>query len=145
MRALFPARPLRAAAFGLLLWFSGMVVGSIVFATPQLEAARPIQYLTANPFITVPIIPLWTILAWAFSRGSVSRAPEPREEGIRIGLVFLAVNVLMDLLLMVGVMHVGASFYSYAGLWLAYLVLVAVPWLTGRAALAARRPIAARA
>jgi hypothetical protein len=145
MRSMLPARPLRAAAFGLVLWLVGVVIGSVVFAIPQLRTAPEVPHLAANPFITVPIITLWPILSWATARGDISSAAEPREEGIRIGVVYLVVNLLLDLVLVVGAMGAGLHFYAFAGLWAAYSVLLAVPWLTGRIARPARAPVVASA
>jgi hypothetical protein len=138
--SLLPARPIRTAAFGALLWLSGIVVGGVVFATPALKAVPAIPYVTANPFITVPILALWTILAWVLPRGSVAQAARPRVEGLRIGMMFLAVNVVLDLMLVVGLMKTGPGFYGYGGLWSAYALLVVVPWLTGRSAGQRRGP-----
>jgi hypothetical protein len=134
MTSLVPRQPVRVVAYGFLLWLTGMIVGSVVFATPQLKATPAIPYLTANPFITFPIIALWSLLAWALTRKTVSLAPDPRAEGLRIGLVFLVTNAVLDLLLVVGAMRAGISFYSYAGLWFAYGVLVIAPWFVGHAA-----------
>lgn len=145
MTSLLPKRPVRVITYGLALWLTGMIVGSIVFATPQLRATPAIPHLTANPFITVPIIVLWGCFAWMLTRRTLAVAPDPRTEGLRVGLGLLATNVLLDLLLVVGAMRVGVAFYSYAGLWIAYGVLVVVPWLVGRGAAAAvAPPIAAR-
>ena len=80
------------------------------------------------------------LLAWILSRPTVSRSPDPRTEGLRIGIAFLAINAVLDLLIVVGAMRAGIAFYSYAGLWLGYAVLVLVPCLVGRGAAAAVRP-----
>ena len=123
--------PVRVVASGLLLWIVGMVVGSVVFAVPRLKAAPPIPYLTANPCVTVPIVVLWVPLAWLLVRRSISRSSDPAGEGLRTGLLLVAVNMLLDLVFVAGVMHAGPRFYAYAGLWLAYAALIVVPWVAG--------------
>jgi hypothetical protein len=132
MFSLLPARPARAAAHGLILWLTGMIVGSVAFAVPGLKAKPAIPYVSANPAISLPILVLWPVVAFLLVRGPLARAPIPAREGLRIGCVFLAVNAALDLGLVVGAMKAGLEFYSYASLWVAYGVLVAVPWLTGR-------------
>jgi hypothetical protein len=67
------------------------------------------------------------------TRNYVVHQPNPESEGLKLGLTFLLINVLADLVLVVGVMKMGISFYSYAGVWLAYALLIVVPRVTSRA------------
>jgi hypothetical protein len=134
MNAVLPAHPLRAAARGLLLWLVGMIVGSLVFAVPTLKAAPAIPYVTTNPFITLPILVLWAALVPALARGLTADARTPEGEGLRVGAIFLAVNVLLDAALVVGAMNAGLGFYAHLGPWVAYSLLLLLPWRVGRAA-----------
>jgi hypothetical protein len=110
-----------------------MIVGMAVFAVPTLRDASSVPPWSANLFITIPILILWPLTAHAAARQLVADTPRPASEGLRVGLVFLAVNAMLDGAIVVGVMGAGSRFYSYAGLWIAYLALVIVPWATGRA------------
>src|SRR5262245_49167684 len=98
-------RFLPVLGWALLLWFVGMLVGSVVFAVPQLKEAQAIPWVTANPFITVPILVLWPLLVWIITRKRVANSQHPRSEGVKVGLVFLAVNVVLDFVLVVNVMQ----------------------------------------
>lgn len=131
MRKILPSRLGRALAGGAILWLIGMVIGAVVFAIPPLRSAPEIPYVAANPFITVPILLTWPLLARRLAQPHVAAA-DPLAEGIRVGLVFLAVNAVLDRAIVVGLMGAGAEFYSYAGLWLAYATLVFAPWSGGR-------------
>jgi hypothetical protein len=129
----FPEAPFRTLAGGIALWLTGMVFGVLAFSIPQGRDATPIPYISANPFISVPILIAWPLLARALARRLVKRAGNPRVEGLRVGVVFLAVNALLDRVVVVGLMDAGPGFYSYLALWLAYSLLVIVPWRVGRA------------
>jgi hypothetical protein len=52
---------------------------------------------------------------------------------LQVGLWFAAVNAALDLIVIVGLKRNGPGFYAYAGPWVAYATLIAMPWLTGRA------------
>jgi hypothetical protein len=129
------ARSVRAVGGGVILWLSGLGVGTLVFAMPRLAATPPIPHVSSHPWITGPVVLLWSFLAWLLARRGVASASHPAAEGLRTGLTFAAVNVLLDLLVVVGLMGNGLRFYGFLGPWLAYLVLVIVPWWTGRAAM----------
>lgn len=137
MRQMLPLRLWRALIGALVLWLTGMIVGTVVFSVPQLRALPEIPYVSANPAITAPIILLWLVLARWLARPHVTAAPLPTAEGLRVGAVFLAVNALLDGILVAGMMGNGLGFYSHLGVWVAYTLLILMPWMTGRAALPA--------
>jgi hypothetical protein len=110
-----------------------MIVGIAVLAVPALRDTPSIPPWSANPFITIPILLLWPLTAHSLARQLVADSAEPAADGLRVGLVFLAVNAALDRAVVVGALNAGAGFYSSVGLWLAYLSLVFVPWATGRA------------
>ena len=56
-------------------------------------------------------------------------------------MVFAAVNLLLDLLILVLLFKNGLGYFASLTVWLAYLILLIVPWLTGRS-LANRRKVA---
>ena len=126
--------PRRAIVGGLLLWLTGMVVGIAVFSVPQLRSAPAIPFLTSNPFITAPILVIWIVLSRSLARRFLVDAPKPAAEGLRIGLLFFAVNAVLDFVVVVGLMKNGINFYAYLGPWLGYATLVIMPWMVGRAA-----------
>ena len=124
--------PLRVVSGGLLLWLTGMIVGIVVFSLPHLKGVPPVPFISSNPLITLPIWVIWAFLSRRLARPLVRRAADPSGEGLRVGLGFAAVNALLDLVVVAGLMKNGMAFYSYLGPWLAYVILIIVPWMTGR-------------
>jgi hypothetical protein len=120
-------------ARALILWAAGFVIGGVVFSVPALRGAPAIPFVSSNPYITAPILIVWTMLSCILARPLLTRTADPVSQGLRIGLLFAAVNAMLDLVVVVGLMGNGPGFYAYAGPWVAYATLVAVPWLTGRA------------
>lgn len=129
---ILPEHPRRAIALGFALWLLGMAVGGVVFAFPALRNVSPIPYVSANPFITLPILTLWAVATWTGTRRAVHRSRDAKAEGVRFGMTLLVINVAMDLLVVVFMLRRGLEFYSFLGPWVAYLVLIGVPVLLGR-------------
>jgi hypothetical protein len=133
MKSPLPTRPFRALAGAIALWLTGMIIGIFAFSIPAGREASPIPNISGNPFISGPILVIWPLITWILATRFARRTENPATEGIRIGLVFLVVNVLLDRVIVVGIMGAGPGFYSYAALWVAYSMLVVIPWIAGRA------------
>ena len=127
-----PYKPTRAFAYAVLIWVSGFIWGSIVFLTPSLRSTPPIPYVSSNPAISFPIILLWTVLTLLLARGYLSAAQDQEREGIRLGLMFMIVNFVLDLVVLVFLLKTGFGYFVSASVWFAYMSLVVIPWLTGR-------------
>jgi hypothetical protein len=128
-------RPLRTVGDAVIIWLSGMVIGSVVFAVPELRQAQPVPGLSSNPFITAGILPAFAVLAWLLPRRRVSASAAPPAEGFCVGVTLAVVNATLDALVVVGAMQNGLGFYAYGGPWIAYAILITAPWLTGLRAL----------
>ena len=128
-----PYKPLRAFAYAVLIWVVGFIWGSIVFMTPALRSTPPIPYVSNNPAISFPIILLWTVLTWLLAKSYLRAASEKEQEGLRLGLVFVLVNFVLDLVVLVFLLKAGFKYFVSASVWFAYTSLVVIPWLTGRA------------
>jgi hypothetical protein len=127
-----PYKPLRAFAYALLIWVVGFIWGSIVFMTPALGSTPPIPYVSSNPAISFPIILLWTVLTWLLAKSYLKAAPEREQEGLRLGLTFVLVNFVLDLIVLVFLLQAGFKYFVSASVWFAYTSLVVIPWLAGR-------------
>lgn len=128
-----PYKPLRAFAYALLIWVVGFIWGSIVFMTPALRSTPPIPYVSSNPAISFPIILLWTVLTWLLAKSYLKAAPESAQEGLRLGLVLVLINFVLDLVVLVFLLKTGFKYFISVSVWFAYASLVVIPWLTGRA------------
>ena len=127
-----PYKAVRAFAYAVLIWVVGFIWGSIVFMTPALRATPPIPYVSSNPAISFPIILLWTVLTLLLARSYLRAAHDKEREGIRLGMMFMIVNFILDLVVLVFLLKTGFGYFVSASVWFAYTSLVVIPWLTGR-------------
>jgi hypothetical protein len=127
-----PPKPLKAFGFGVLTWIVGFVWGSIVFMTPALKATPRIPYISNNPAISIPILLIWIPLIYFLAKAYLSKVNDPNREGFKLGLIFAATNFILDLIVLVLLLKAGAGYFAAASIWFAYLLLIIIPWLTGR-------------
>lgn len=127
-----PYRIGKALIYAVLLWVIGFVWGSIVFMTPALKTVAPIPYVSRNPAISFPILIMWLIVTYLLAKSYLKTAPDKVAEGLKLGIVFSAVNILLDLLILVLLLKAGFSYFVSLTVWLAYFMLLMLPWMTGR-------------
>lgn len=127
-----PQKPLKAFGFGIVIWIVGFAWGSIVFMTPSLKNTPAIPYVSNNPAISFPILLIWLPLTYILARNYLKSVARPGTEGLKLGLVFAEVNFILDLLSLVFLLSAGVGYFASATVWLAYFVLVLIPWLSGR-------------
>jgi hypothetical protein len=127
-----PYKPLKAFAYAVLIWVVGFVWGSIVFMTPALRSMPPVPYVSRNPAISFPIILIWTVLTLVLARSYLKPAREKEREGLGLGLMFIIVNFVLDLVVLVFLLQTGFGYFISASVWFAYATLFLIPWLTGR-------------
>ena len=127
-----PYKPGRALAYALLIWGVGVVWGSVVVMTPALKATPPIPLVSQNPAISFPLLIVWSLMAFLLARGYLRGAADKAGEGLKLGVTFSAVNVALDLLVLFLLLRAGPGYFVSLTVWLAYLILLIVPWLTGR-------------
>jgi hypothetical protein len=123
---------LKALGFAILIWIVGFVWGSIVYMTPSLKATPPIPYVSSNPAISFPIMLMWIPLTYLFARICLQRAAEPTAAGLRVGVIFATTNLVLDVIMLVLLLKAGLGYFAAVTIWLGYLVLLIIPWLTGR-------------
>ncbi|HEY6046240.1 MAG TPA: hypothetical protein VIU65_06520 [Pyrinomonadaceae bacterium] len=101
--------------------------------TPSLKSVPSIPYISRNPAISFPILLIWLVVTYFLARNYLSGTPSNRDaEGLKLGLVFAALNFALDLLVLVFLLKTGIGYFASATVWLAYLLLLLIPWLTGR-------------
>jgi hypothetical protein len=122
----------KALIYAVLLWVIGFVWGSIVFMTPALKAVAPIPYVSSNPAISFPILIIWLIVTYLLAKSYLNAADNKVAEGLKLGIIFSAVNVLLDLLVLVLLLKAGFGYFVSLTVWLAYFMLLTIPWITGR-------------
>jgi len=127
-----PERLGRALGYAVLIWLSGFVWGSVVFMTPALRNVAAIPYVSRYPAISFPLLILWLIITYLLARSYLKLTTDKATEGLRLGLLFAVVNLVLDLLVLVLLFKNGVAYFASLTVWLAYFILLAVPWFTGR-------------
>jgi hypothetical protein len=122
----------KALSYEVFLWVTGFIWGSIVFMTPALKTTAAIPYVSSNPAISFPILILWPIATYLLAKSYLKGSGDKAGEGLKLGLMFSAVNVLLDLLVLVLLLKAGFSYFVSLTVWLAYLILFIIPWMVGR-------------
>ena len=122
-------------AFGLavLIWIVGFAWGSVVFMVPALKEIPSIPYVSRYPAISFPLLVAFAALAYLFAGLQLKVHEQRGAAGLRQGLTFFVVNIVLDTLVLVCAFHAGWQFFASLTVWLAYLILLIVPWLTGHA------------
>jgi hypothetical protein len=129
---MMPQKTGRALAYAVLIWLTGFVWGSVVFMTPALKDVAAIPYVSRYPAISFPLLIVWPLIAFVLARSYLRTATDKADEGLRLGLVFVAVNFVLDLLVLVLLFRNSLTYFASLSVWLAYVILLSVPWLTGR-------------
>jgi hypothetical protein len=122
----------RALIFAVLIWIIGFIWGSIVFMTPFLKGVPAIPYISRNPAISFPILAIWLAVTYLLAKSYLKETRRQATEGLRLGIVFAAVNIVLDLFVLVFLLKTGFSYFISLTVWCAYFLLVMIPWLTGR-------------
>ena len=125
-----PPRIGRALTYAVLIWLVGFVWGSVVFMTPALKNVPTIPYISRYPAISFPVLVIWLLLANLLARKYLKSAAIKANEGLKLGLMFSVVNLVLDLLVLVFLFGTGFGYFSSLTVWLAYLLLLIVPWAT---------------
>ena len=121
----------RAFAYALVIWLVGFVWGSVVFMTPALKNIPSLPYISRYPAISFPLLIIWIPLGYLLARSYLKKNAAPGE-GLKLGVVFAVVNFVLDLLVLVILFKNGFAYFASLTVWLAYFILVALPWFTGR-------------
>ena len=127
-----PERIGRALGYAVLIWLSGFVWGSVVFMTPALRNIAAIPYVSRYPAISFPLLLLWLLITYLLARSYLNLTTDKATEGLRLGLLFATVNFVLDLMVLVILFKNGLAYFASLTVWLAYFILLAVPWFTGR-------------
>jgi hypothetical protein len=122
----------KALAFAILIWVTGFMWGMVVFMTPALKGIPSIPYVSRYPAISFPVLILWLLITYLLARNYLKTAADRAREGCRLGLLFAFVNFILDLLVLVLLFKTGFAYFASLTVWLAYLILLIVPWLVGR-------------
>ena len=122
----------KALIYAVLLWTIGFVWGSIVFMTPALKTVAAIPYVSSNPAISFPILIIWLIVTYLLAKSYLKAAGDKAAEGLKLGIMFSIVNVLLDFFVLVLLLKAGFGYFVSLTVWLGYFMLFMIPWIAGR-------------
>ena len=122
----------KALAYAILIWVIGFVWGSVVFMTPALKKVSPIPYISSNPAISFPILILWILVAYLLSTSYLRGVGNRAAEGLKLGIIFSATNILLDLVVIVIALRAGFGYFVSLTVWLGYFILLVIPAIVGR-------------
>lgn len=121
----------KALGLAVLIWLAGFIWGMVVFMVPALKEIPSIPYVSRYPAISFPLLVVFAVLAYLFAGMRLKEHERMGAAGFRLGLTFAVVNMLLDLLVLVVVFKTGWQFFESVTIWLAYAILLIVPWTTG--------------
>jgi uncharacterized membrane protein (DUF373 family) len=100
--------------------------------TPALRNIASIPYVSRYPAISFPVLIIWLLIACLLARNYLKTATDKASEGLKLGLMFAVVNLILDLMILVLLFKNGLGYFESLTVWLAYFILLIVPWLVGR-------------
>src|SRR6266480_1647927 len=104
----------KALAYAIVIWIIGFVWGSIVFMTPSLKSVRPIPYISNNPAISFPILIVWLPVTYLLAKNYLKASSERSMEGLKLGLAFSLVNLILDLVILVLLLKGGLRLFYFS-------------------------------
>ncbi len=120
----------KAVWFACLIWSIGFLWASFVFLIPTLKGIYAVRYFTKYPAVNIPILIIYGLAILLLSRRYLKKTEHKIVEAIKLSITFFIVNFILDAVIYIGIS--GESyFFTYATVWVSYLMLIGVPWLTG--------------
>lgn len=124
--------PFRALAYTACLLGPGVAWGAVAANVATLREARGIPYFAANWAVAIPVFTLWLVLTCILSRRYVRATGAGVAEGLRLGFLFAGAAFIFDAVVVAGVVGQGVKHFKQPILWLAYTLMVLIPWLEAR-------------
>ena len=81
---------------------------------------------------TIGLLP-FLFSSYGYCSPTSSPAGAREEDGLFLGLVFAASAFLVDLIVVAGIVGEGRRHFRQPVLWVAYALLLVIPWLVGHA------------
>ena len=117
--------------YAIILWAVGFAWGTVVFMIPSLKNIPSISYLSKLPAVSFVLLPLYLVMLWYLARRYLASSHATSGEGLKLGVVLVAVTIILDALVYVVLLRSG-DYFAFLSIWIAYVMLVLVPWILGR-------------
>jgi hypothetical protein len=103
----------------------------IVFMVPLLKNVPSILLVSKLPLVSVVLLPLYLVLLRYLARRHLKWVDAKTVEGFKFGIVLVIVTMVLDGL--VYVLPLGSGdYFAFLSIWVAYAMLLLVPWFVGR-------------
>ena len=124
--------PVRAVGYAFAILTVGFIWGGLSANVAALRTAPGVPHFAHNGAVALPILVAWSTLAYVLARRYFVHTGAAGAEGLRLGAVFAASAFVFDLVVIAGIVGEGWRHFEQPVLWLAYALLVTIPWLVGR-------------
>lgn len=129
---LLPSHPGRALAYAVIMLAAGFLWGAVAANVPSLRGVRGIPYLANNWAIALPVFTLWVGTCFLLSRRYLQLFGGGPTEGLRLGAVFALAGLVFDAVFVAGLIGQGLRHFKQPVLWVAYALLLLIPWFIAR-------------
>jgi hypothetical protein len=129
---LWPLHPGGAVAYALMMLGAGFIWGAVAANVPAFRDARGIPFLANNWAIAVPVFMLWVSLSYIFARRYLQTWGGGPAEGLRLGAMFALAGLLFDAVVVAGIIGQGVKHFKQPILWIAYALVLLIPWFVAR-------------
>lgn len=126
------SHPGRAIGYALIMLGVGFIWGAIAANVPALRNARGIPHLANNGAVALPVFVAWVGLSYFLAQRYLEFSGGGPAEGLRLGVVFAAAGLLFDAIVIAGIIGKGLAHFKQPILWIAYALVLVIPWLVAR-------------
>ena len=127
-----PQQPIKIMLFAFMVWLTGFLWGVVVYSIPILKNIKPIEFISSNLFISIPIIIIWIVLVNKLTKKYIAGKQNIESEVVKFGLYLFMVCFLLDLFVLVIGFNVGFHFFLSLCVWIAYATLIIIPLYTAK-------------
>jgi hypothetical protein len=121
----------RGISYAIILWVVGFVSGVIVFMVPLLKSEPSIPLVSKFPAVSLVLLPLYLVILWYLTPRLLASSQAKTVEGLKFGIVLVLVTLVLDIFVYVFLLGSG-DYFTFLSIWVAYVMLILVPWLVGR-------------
>ena len=98
---------------------------------PALKNLPSLPSISKYPAISFPLLVFYTTVLYILSKDFLKETGDKAGEGIKFGATISFLNFILDALVSY-FLFAGGDYFAYLSIWVAYVLFLIVPWLTGR-------------